>query len=891
VSLADLLVAHPFADDKPLLHTIDRSVTAGEARQAAATTAVQLRDAGVQHGQPVAVQLPNGPEMVTTMFGVWRAGAVFVPVNWRAPDAEVERVLDTVEAAALVGPDGIRTLDGGGKCDPEAAFVQWTSGTTGDPRAILHTHTAYLELLDRVLGELAQGRSRREGPPTPNLIPVSLALNAGIYNVLFGLRAGASIVIMERFETAAFAQLVRRFEIRSTVLPPAAITMLTDDDAISDLAPLRYVRSITAPLSPHEAGRFADRFGVVVLNGYGQAEIGEVIGWTAADARAHPEKIGAVGRPHRGVQIKVVDEDGGVLPVGEVGELTVRAPRMASGYLGGGGASSGFADRLDADGYLRTGDLARVDDDGFVWIEGRVGDVINRGGNKVVPGQVEEVLRSSPGVSEAAVVGAPDTRLGEVPVAFFVGEAEPAALESRCRDELVAYKVPVAFHRVDALPRNEAGKVLRRDLLATLATPAAGDRLDIGRETPADEAVAAVRAWIDAHVPAAWREAARRGGARAIREVRSRAEYESWYPVFARSGLVAPTWPTDYGGLDLAPDVARLVEAELRPYNLGRLNPLGLNLAAPALFAHGTEEQRLRFLPPIVRNEETWCQLFSEPGAGSDLASLATTAVRDGDEWVVTGQKVWTTWAHLADFAVLLARTDPDAPKRKGITYFLLDLHQPGVEVRPLRHLGGEIDFNEVFLDRTRVPDAQRVGEVGDGWRVAGATLSGERQMVSGEGSGGVDRIGGAGASHALALARRRAVSGDPVVRQELMRVYSEERVRAWTNDRVRARLRAGRPPGPESSIGKVHQGELNQRIQSLAVGLLGMDAVAWEGAAADYASSLPFELAGMLRSRANTIEGGTTEINKNVIGERVLGLPREPDPWQGRPWREVPRS
>ncbi len=292
-----------------------------------------------------------------------------------------------------------------------------------------------------------------------------------------------------------------------------------------------------------------------------------------------------------------------------------------------------------------------------------------------------------------------------------------------------------------------------------------------------------------------------------------------------------------------------------------------------------------------MRNEEVWCQLFSEPGAGSDLASLATSAVRDGDEWIVTGQKVWTTWAHLSDFAVLLARTDPDAPKRKGITYFLLDLNQPGVEVRPLRHLGGEVDFNEVFLDRARVPDVHRVGEVGDGWRVAGATLSGERQMVSGSGSGGVDRIGGAGVAHVLALARRRAAGDDRVVRQELMRAYSEERVRSWTNDRVRAGLRAGRPPGPESSIGKVHQGELNQRIQSLAVGLLGMDAVAWESDAAGYAESLPFELRGMLRSRANTIEGGTTEINKNVLGERVLGLPREPDPWQGQPWREVPRS
>ena len=257
---------------------------------------------------------------------------------------------------------------------------------------------------------------------------------------------------------------------------------------------------------------------------------------------------------------------------------------------------------------------------------------------------------------------------------------------------------------------------------------------------------------------------------------------------------------------------------------------MGLNLAAPALFAHGSEEQRLRYLPPIVRNEEVWCQLFSEPGAGSDLASLATRAVRDGERWIVTGQKVWTTWAHRADFAVLLARTDPDAPKRGGITYFLLDLHQPGVEIRPLRHIGGEVDFNEVFLAEAVVPDADRVGAVGEGWKVANATLSGERQMVSGAGSGGVDRIGGLGVEHLLELARRSGRSVDPVVRQEIMRVYSEERIRDWTNQRVRAQAKAGRAPGPESSIGKVHQGGLNQRVQLLATALLGMGAIAWPG-------------------------------------------------------------
>jgi alkylation response protein AidB-like acyl-CoA dehydrogenase len=405
-----------------------------------------------------------------------------------------------------------------------------------------------------------------------------------------------------------------------------------------------------------------------------------------------------------------------------------------------------------------------------------------------------------------------------------------------------------------------------------------------------DEAVAAVRDWVAANVPAAWRAAAARGGARAIREVRSRADYEAWYPTFAASGLVVPTWPVPYGGLDVSPALARRLEAVLAPCNLGRLNPLGLNLAAPALFAHGTEEQRLRFLPPLVANRERWCQLFSEPGAGSDLASLATRAERDGDGWVLHGQKVWTTWAHVSDFGVCLARTVPDVPKRQGITYFLVDLRQPGVDVRPLRHLGGEVDFNEVFLDGARVPDDHRVGAVGDGWRVASATLSGERQMVAGSGSGGVDRIGGSGTDRLLAQVAE--AGADRHVRQRLAGLHAEERIRAWTNQRVRAGLRAGRPPGPASSIGKVHQGALNQRIQLLATDLLGAGAMAWEPAEGTdgYAGSLPYEVAGMLRSRANTIEGGTTEVNKNVVGERVLGLPREPDPYRASPWREVPR-
>jgi acyl-coenzyme A synthetase/AMP-(fatty) acid ligase len=442
------------------LFTIDRSVTAGEARAQSRARADDLVALGVRPGHAVAVALPNGPEFVTTMVAVWLAGAVFVPMNPRFPEAEVARVLGATDPAAVVRADGISARAAARVYDDGVAFVMWTSGTTGAPKAILHTHDAYLELLDRVLEPLRGRAADPARKPSPNLIPVSLALNAGIYNALFGLRAGAPLVIMDRFAPAEFATLVRRFEIRSTVLPPAAMTMLADDPDVTDLAPLRYVRSITAPLSPLHARRFADKFGAVVLNSYGQAEIGEVIGWTAADAREHPDKVGAIGRPHAGVDIRVVGDDGAPLGPDEVGLLLVRPPNMAAGYATG----EELADRVDREGFVDTGDLARVDADGFVWVEGRAGELINRGGNKVFPEQVEEVLCLAPGVTEAAVVGVPDDRLGEVPVAFVVGDATDDELHALCREHLVPYKVPVSFERVAALPRTEVGKVRRADL-------------------------------------------------------------------------------------------------------------------------------------------------------------------------------------------------------------------------------------------------------------------------------------------------------------------------------------------------------------------------------------------------------------------------------------------
>jgi acyl-CoA synthetase (AMP-forming)/AMP-acid ligase II len=478
VSLADVLFDGDLEAEEAAVFADGATTTVGELRTRADAIATSLRDAGVEPGHAVLVSFPNGVELIATLFGVWRAGAVYVPLNPRLTDTESAQVRDDVRPAALVGPGSIEPIDGAERYDEGTALVQFTSGTTGRPKAVLLEHAGVLELLDGVVGKLRTTSGKRTAP-MPNLVPVSLSLWAGIYQVLFAYRVGAPIVLMARFDPEGFADLVRTFEIRSTVLPPASMTMLCDAPGVTDLAPLKYVRSITAPLSPLQARRFRGQFGITVLNGYGQTEIGgEIVGWSGADAKEFGEsKLGSVGRPHRDVQVRAVDADGGPLPPDGAGELWVLTPAISAGYAAGGDLS----DRLSPDGWFRTGDVGRVDADGFVWIEGRVSDMINRGGLKVYPEQVAEVVRLSPAVAECAVVGVADERLGEVPWAFVV-PADPAAppgddeLEALARQHLAPYKVPVGWTTIDELPRNEVGKVLTPELQQLITQPQGKDR-------------------------------------------------------------------------------------------------------------------------------------------------------------------------------------------------------------------------------------------------------------------------------------------------------------------------------------------------------------------------------------------------------------------------------
>lgn len=329
------------------------------------------------------------------------------------------------------------------------------------------------------------------------------------------------------------------------------------------------------------------------------------------------------------------------------------------------------------------------------------------------------------------------------------------------------------------------------------------------------------------------------------------------------------------------PEERRSVEARLTdagaPDPFPR-NPIGVGMVGPSILRHGTDEQRSRYLRALWAGIDRWCQLFSEPGSGSDLASLATRAERTGDGWRLDGQKVWTSGAQSARYGLALARTDPDAPKNRGVSAFIVELSQPGVEVRPLRQMTGDAEFSEVFLDGVRVGDDALVGPHDDGWRVAFTTLANERSSI---GSAFASR-GGGPVEEAIAAYRERH-AGEPVRRDLVVRLWIEAEV---------VRLLAARTaePGPAGSVLKLFGAEHAQRVREAVVDLLGAEGMLL----VDRGEGTPWARGphlAFLRSRAATIEGGTSEVMRNVLGERVLGLPREPDPWHGAPWRDVPRG
>ena len=363
------------------------------------------------------------------------------------------------------------------------------------------------------------------------------------------------------------------------------------------------------------------------------------------------------------------------------------------------------------------------------------------------------------------------------------------------------------------------------------------------------------------------------------------------------AGLAWVQYPEGNGGLGVAPQLQqnvnrRLSEAGAPPMDLSQFF---IALAAPTILTHGSDDVKQRFLRPMFTGEEKWCQLFSEPGAGSDFAGLGTRAIKDGDEWLINGQKVWNTLAHIADWGMLVARTDPQARKHRGMTYFALDMKAPGVDVRPLRQITGEAEFNEVYMTDVRVPDADRIGAEGEGWRAALTTLMNERTAIGGSGGGGNAPKPGSGPIAELVSAyTANADTLAPGVRDDVMALYVRSEVLRLTNWRAAQAAKSGNP-GPEGSVGKAVGAILNQDISEAVLDVMG------PAGQIDYdftfrrptIAALTGGTAGhaFLRARANTIEGGTTEIMKNILGEQVLGLPGEPRSDKDIPWIDVPRG
>ena len=378
-----------------------------------------------------------------------------------------------------------------------------------------------------------------------------------------------------------------------------------------------------------------------------------------------------------------------------------------------------------------------------------------------------------------------------------------------------------------------------------------------------------VRSWLKANIPPEWKAL----GATEVPRAEAYDFGRRWQRQLFEGGFIGITWPREYGGQGLTFVEEMILHEEMALQKAPPiLNILGVGMAGPTIIAYGTEEQKRRYPAKILSCEEIWCQGYSEPNSGSDLASLQTRAVKDGDGYVINGQKVWTSLAHVADWMMLLARTDPDAPRHKGITYFLLDMHAPGVTVKPLRQMTGDAEFNEVFFDNVRVPESQVLGGVNNGWTVGLTTLMYERLAL---GFGLQVRLRIALES-LIEMGRRvektgRAVTTDPVMRQKLAQLWIDTEALKYTGARAVTRLLRGELPGPEASAGKMSWVDTHQRLQELAMDIEGPYSQLTRGS--DRAIDGGVWQYGFLRSRANSIEGGTTEIQKNIIAERVLGL------------------
>jgi alkylation response protein AidB-like acyl-CoA dehydrogenase len=403
--------------------------------------------------------------------------------------------------------------------------------------------------------------------------------------------------------------------------------------------------------------------------------------------------------------------------------------------------------------------------------------------------------------------------------------------------------------------------------------------------TEAEDYRAEIREFLRTHLPSDWK------GVSALPQKERGPWVERWRKLLAENSLLAVAWPKEYGGAGLTPLEQVILAEEFARADaptMGGNDGFGIGMVGPTIIVWGTDEQKRHFLPKIISNEHRWCQGYSEPNAGSDLANLGTRALLDGDEWVINGQKIWTSGARTANWIFVLARTDPDAPKHKGITFLLVPIDQPGIEIRPIREMTGEALFNEVFFTDARTPKANVVGNINEGWTVANTLLGFER--------GGRSTVLSIGyrkeLNRIVEAAKARGKTADPIVRQRLAWAHTQVEILRYLGMRSLTRSLAGDRPGPEASIMKLAWSEYHKQVTELSLDILGLESLAPSGRGAlssigvnEGEMSSASAVTTFLGARAGTIYAGTSQVQRNIIGERVLGLPKEPRADTG-PWR-----
>jgi 3-oxocholest-4-en-26-oate---CoA ligase len=945
--------------EAPALAQGPRVVTWGEMDARAARLAAALTDAGLTTQSTVSIDLYNCNEWMESYFGILKARLVPVSINYRYLDDELAYLFENCGAEALIfhaslGERVVRVArrlprlkalvqvdDVGGAEVPPGVLdyeeimaghepaprisrspddiVMWYSGgTTGLPKGVVIPIGASVESTSGPDGRLRTlGRydvdpgSVPEDPVDharllwqeggrPIAIPAAPLMHstAMAYGGAAVLHCGGMVVTLEghSFDAHELFEAVERHRVTTVAIVgdafakpmTRALEARAGDGLPYDGSSLRSICSAGVVWSADVKDRlFRHLPDVLLVDNCGSSE-GAWYGTSVLRQGDRTSSASFVPAP----DVLLLDEDGEPMPPG-TGKAGLLASTTAMAGYHKDPAKTAETFRLIGDvWYTIPGDYGLFNDDGTLTLLGRGSSVINTGGEKVFPEEVDDVVKTLDEVDDCLVVGTPDERFGQTVTAVVQPRAgatvsERAVIE-RVRGRLAHYKAPRRVVVVDKVPRLPNGKPDYPATHRLAARAIASEEGPTGMDVRAE-----VREWLSAN----WDP---------------ELTLAEWWIRLADSGWGYPTWPREWFGRGLSDDDAAIVREEMR--SAGALGPphgIGQTMGAPVIMQFGTEEQKQRWLRPLATGEEGWCQFFSEPNAGSDLASLQTRAARDGDEWIVNGQKVWNSGTQTAERAILVARTNSNVPKHRGLSFFVIDVDQPGIEVRPIRQLNGHAEFNETFLTDARVPDANLIGGLDNGWAVTMATLANERAAYAAGADYGMGPAPGRragmldltvreatertvsrrqvgfplGSSSAMIeLAREFGRTGDPTIRQRIALLHCMAATARWTAARAKAAATAGRPPGPESSLGHV-AGVFIARFSRD----LGLDIVGAHGTLAGGDSPRDGDVVLMaLSSLVHGIQGGTEQIQRNIVGERVLGLPKEPQVDRDVPFREL---